>query len=246
MVNVRRRRSFNLFWIFLGIVFFCVLPPLILATSFHSFVLAMSLYMPSNEQLNELHSFRFAFVRALAKRKNRFHLFITSRRLIFICCLSTLNWIISHTAACVCVRCSSPFAQPKLTAFRRCTMCTVLSTETGDHLIVAGVATQRERHFDYVIALLHKHQDSFDFLLALLQAGAFHFFDQLVFGNLTSPMEEILDHVEKSRICLHSDWAKIHQSPMGTSPKLKKKIKKKLLPCAVATPARRSGILWSA
>lgn len=80
------------------------------------------------------------------------------------------------------------------------TMRAVLRAVAGDHLVVAGVAAQREADLDDVVAALHQHQDTLHLLLALLQAGALDVFDQLVLGDLAAAMEEVLDHVEEARI----------------------------------------------
>lgn len=57
-----------------------------------------------------------------------------------------------------------------LTSFARCPMSGVLRPEAGDHLVVAGVAPQREGRLEYVVAGLHQHEDTPDLLLSLLGA----------------------------------------------------------------------------
>lgn len=44
----------------------------------------------------------------------------------------------------------------------------MLGAIPGDHLVVAGVAPERERGLEYVVAGLHQHEDTLDLLLALL------------------------------------------------------------------------------
>jgi len=79
----------------------------------------------------------------------------------------------------------------------------VLSAVPGDHLVVAGVAPEREHGLEDVVAGLHQHQDTLDLLLALLDRDAgplADILDQLVLDDLAGAVKEVLHHVEEPRV----------------------------------------------
>lgn len=80
-------------------------------------------------------------------------------------------------------------------------MSTMLSTVSSDHLVVTTVTAHRERDLQDVVATLHQHQDTLHFLPFVFHAqAAFHLLHQLVLGDLTGAMEEVLHHVEEAGV----------------------------------------------
>lgn len=80
-------------------------------------------------------------------------------------------------------------------------MSTVLSTVSSDHLVVTTVAAHWERDLQDVVAALHQHQDTLHFLPLVFHAHSpFHLLHQLVLGDLTGAVEEVLHHVEEARV----------------------------------------------
>lgn len=86
------------------------------------------------------------------------------------------------------------------TSFAWCSMSGVLSTIASDHFVVARVASHRKRSLENVVARLHQHQDTLDFLLALLYGQPrplADILDQLLLDDLAGAVEEVLHHVEE-------------------------------------------------
>ena len=89
----------------------------------------------------------------------------------------------------------------KLTSFAWCSMGAVLRAVPGDNLVSSVIPSNGEGNFNYVITLLHSQQNTFHFKsLLFLGHLRLHLFDEFVFGDLASAMEEVLDHVEKPRV----------------------------------------------
>lgn len=87
------------------------------------------------------------------------------------------------------------------TSFGGNPVCAVLGTVAGNHFVVASITTQWECNLDDVVAGLHKHQNTLHLLLLLVQRHlALHVFDEAILGNLTTAMEEVLDHVKETWI----------------------------------------------
>lgn len=77
----------------------------------------------------------------------------------------------------------------------------MLRAVSADHLIISGVAAQRELDLDDVVARLHQVQDTADLLLLLLDGDPrLHVLDQLVLNDLARPVEEVFHHVEEARV----------------------------------------------
>lgn len=79
----------------------------------------------------------------------------------------------------------------------------MLSTIALDYFVDAAVTSQWEVDLNNMITRFHVLQDSLDFLALLLECCLFlHVFDQGIFNDLTTTVEEVfyLDDVNKGKI----------------------------------------------
>lgn len=87
------------------------------------------------------------------------------------------------------------------TSFGGNPVCAVLGTVAGNHLVVASITTQWECNLDDMVTGLHKHQNTLHLLLLLVQRSlALHLLDEAILRDLTTAVEEILDHVKETGI----------------------------------------------